>query len=197
MKPATLNNPLSAQDLSMHTIKIFDPFSEYLLGTADERRFSISLLDVVRFSGHACPSVTGAFLTAQLATQILFPQTRECVRGSLRVELPGHPGEGPVGPIANVLSYITGAWAETGFGGMKGNFVRKGLLHFGVKKVPSKSVRFCRLDDETTVDITYDPSRVPFEADPDMDFQLQWRHKIHEILRHPEVAVFRADTACR
>src|SRR5688500_4321388 len=108
-------DPLTPDLMSSRRIEVHVPFSEFLWGSEKERQFSISLLDVVRFSGHACFAVTGAFLTAQAATRALFPETHVCERGRLRVDIRGLPNEGANGPIANVQSYITGAWAETGF----------------------------------------------------------------------------------
>src|SRR5690606_13421646 len=101
---------LSSQELKQHKIKIHEPFSEFLQGTEEESHFEISLLDLVRFAGHACPSMIGAFLMAKQAIEQLYPDTLTCIRGDLRVDLPTASTYGATGPIANAFSFITGAW---------------------------------------------------------------------------------------
>lgn len=176
------HNPLTADDLNRYSIQVIEPFSEFLWGTEAEKSFSLSFLDVVRFAGHACFAITGAFLTVRAAVEALYPETKTCVRGQLRVALPGLPNEGASGPIGNVFGFVTGAWAETGFGGLRGEFSRRNLLSYGVRDVPAGAVRFTRTDTGRAVDVFYQPRQAKVELDPGWEFQLQWRHNVKAIL---------------
>lgn len=170
-------------DLKKHKIKIYEPFSDFLLGEDAEKNFELSLLDVVRFAGHACPSMVGAFLVAQRAVQELYPETGVCVRGQIRIFLPNEAQQGPAGPIANVFGFITGAWGETGFGGLRGEqYVRRHLLKFGEKQVPQGCFLFQRIDNNARVLLQLDSGRAQVDIDPQLSFQKQWRKKIEAML---------------
>lgn len=181
---------ITGDELEKFTISIYEPFSDFLLGTELEKNFKISLLDVVRFAGHACPSMVGAFLITQRAVYELWPDTKTCVRGDLQVDLPGAPTEGATGPIANVFGYITGAWGTTGFAGLRGQFARRDLLKFSVQDLPSKSYRFTKKSDGLSVVVHYDPNRIPIKLDPQENFQQQWRRRITACLKNPELVVW-------
>jgi len=180
---------ITGDELKSNTIKVYEPFSDFLLGTDVEKNFEISLLDTVRFAGHACPSIVGAFLVTQRAVSELWPDTKICVRGDLQVELAGAPTEGATGPIANVFSYITGAWGETGFPGLRGQFARRDLLKFSVQDLPNKSYRFKKMSNGLSVVVHYDPNRMPIQLDPQENFQQQWRRKITAYLKNPELVI--------
>jgi hypothetical protein len=45
-------------------IKVHEPFAEHLKAASDLTDFEISLLDCYRLAGHACHSITGAFLSS-------------------------------------------------------------------------------------------------------------------------------------
>lgn len=174
-------------DMTQYVISIYEPFSDFLLGEQPEKEFKLSLLDTVRFAGHACPSMVGAFLISQKAIEELFPETNVCVRGQLRIDIPRQANEGPTGPTANVFGFITGAWAETGFGGLQGrHFVRRNLLRFGVEDVPLGSFRFTRIDNGASVLITIDSSKLDFESDASWSFQQQWRVRIQAMLEQKD-----------
>ncbi|MCM2282397.1 MAG: hypothetical protein NDI61_11195 [Bdellovibrionaceae bacterium] len=183
---------VKANDLAKHSILIYEPFSDFLRGDEAEKRFAITLLDVVRFAGHACPSMIGAFLMAQEAVQKLFPENGVCVRGDLAVDISSSATSGPTGPIANVFSYITGAWTDTGFGGLRGHFARRGLLRFQSEDAPPGGYRFTRLSTGKSLDVSYDPSQVDVALDPSLPFQTQWRAKITAILDNPQACVHSA-----
>lgn len=186
---------ISGDELKSFSIPVYEPFSDFLLGTEVEKKFEITLLDVVRFAGHACPSMVGAFLITQKAVNQLWPDTKTCVRGDLQVELPDSATQGATGPIANVFGYITGAWGATGFGGLRGQFVRRDLLKFAVKDVPPKSYRFTKISDGSSIVVHYDSTRVSIELDPQQPFQQQWRHRITACLKNPELVVWTEKTA--
>lgn len=113
-----------SNDFKTFKIAVFEPFANFLQGEPEESRFEISLLDVVHFAGHACPAMVGAFLMAQRAIQELYPKSGLCIRGEIAIDIPASPTHVATGPIANVLSYITGAWSDTGFGGLNGKVRR-------------------------------------------------------------------------
>lgn len=184
-----MNESIRAEILAKEKIRVFEPFSDFLHGSEDEKRFAISLLDVARFSGHTCPSITGAFLICQAAVDCLYPETRECVRGDIEIEVPGDPLSGATGPIANVFGYVTGAWSDTGFGGLKGEFRRKNLLRFNSTSVQSPGYSFRRRSSGKAVNIFYRPERVPFSPIATLSFQEQWRQKIFAILTHRTLAL--------
>jgi hypothetical protein len=180
---------ISIDDLKNHRIAVREPFAEFLQGGPEEKAFDLSLLDVVQFAGHACPSMVGAFLISQRAIKELFPDTDVCVRGEVRIDIPTSAEQGATGPIANVFGLIFGAWGNTGFGGLKGQFARRGLLRFDAPGILPGTYRFHNDRTGAGVDISYDPSAAPFEPDPSMSFQEQWRHKIKAILDHADSVI--------
>ncbi len=178
-------NLITPAEMKALTIQIVEPFAEFLEASPEECRFEVSLLDVARLSGHACPSVVGALLISRAAVDLLFPETKICERGDVRVQMPRGPQDGPSGPMAHVFSYIFGAWDETGFGGLRGGrFVRRNLLKFGQPGAPAGAYRFHRVSTGRSVDIYYDPQRV--QVKEDLAFPLQWRHLTCQLIRHPE-----------
>lgn len=192
----TYPNALSADYLDSFKISLHEPFSDFLMGSHDEKNFQVSLLDVVRFAGHACPSMTGAFLITKAAIEHLYPDTKVGIRGHIEIDIPDSPTNGAIGPMANVFSFITGAWGETGFGGFQGGtFTRRNLLRFHSRNAQMGSFRFTRTDTGNAVDITYQPSMVPADIDLSMPFQLQWRTKIKAILENPGLAIHVVPTA--
>ncbi len=177
---------IAPDELENFKITVHEPFAEFLMADDREYRFEISLLDIVRFAGHACPSMVGAFLLSQRAIKELFPETNVCIRGQVTIEIPSPVSQGATGPISNVFSYIFGAWERSGFGGLQGQFVRRGLLKYEAEGVSPGTFRFHNIKTGKTVDISYDPSKaqVPDEA-ASLPFQKVWRHKIAAILENP------------
>lgn len=177
---------IRAEDLKKFTIQIHEPFAEYLMADPDEYQFSISLLDVVRFAGHACPSMVGAFLISQKAVKELYPETNTLIRGQVTVELPTSATQGATGPISNVFSMIFGAWEKSGFGGLQGQFVRRGLLRYDSLEIPPGVFRFRNLNTGAKVDISWDASKAKLPAGIEgLPFQKVWRHRITSILNDP------------
>jgi hypothetical protein len=177
---------VSSKEFESFTIKVHEPFAEFLMADEDEYAYEISLLDVVHFAGHACPAMVGAFLICQRATKELFPETNICVRGQVSIEIPTSVTHGATGPISNVFSMIFGAWDKSGFGGLQGQFVRRGLLKYDSQLVSPGTFRFRNLKTGDIVDVSYDPStvKVPDEV-ASLPFQKVWRYKIATILKSP------------
>jgi len=139
----------------INTIKLLDPLSS-VLGTFDRGELEISYLDVVKSSGHSCPTVAGAYLMSYHALKRLYPDS-PAVRGELRVQISQGQEEGTVGVTSNVISIITGAADKSGFKGLNGHFARHSLMSFH-QDVPF--IRFTRSDIQKSVDVFYDPSSI-------------------------------------
>lgn len=181
---------ISLEKMRNYSIEIHEPFAEFLMADPEEYRFAVSLLDVVRFAGHACPSMIGAFLISQRVVKELFPQTNICLRGHVSIEIPSSVTRGATGPISNVFSMIFGAWEKSGFGGLQGQFIRRDLIKYEVPDIPAGSYRFTNLMTNKRIDISYHPSRasMPTEGEQ-LPFQKIWHHKINEILETPEAFI--------
>lgn len=170
-------------------IKIHDPFAEYLNGQSTLHTFEISLLDCFRFSGHACHSITGAFLEVEAAITKLFPETLVCERGDLTVEFGSKLDENATGPRSQVISFLTGAWGESGFPGIDGKFRRKGLVTYGNADLEKNEVRFRRTSTNKEVVIAYDPTQVIRQTGSRLEFPESWREEIHAILKNSAAAI--------
>ena len=181
----------SEQSKSGHSeitsIEVYDGLAEHFGGPDDVVRFSISVFDVARLSGHLCPSIVGAFLVTRAAVLELFPDTHVCERGLMAIDIPGGSADGSNGQIGNVMSFITGAWSSSGFGGLRGMFVRRNLLHFDSKKVTVGQYRFERLDNGKVVEVSYCPGNADLPDPESSDYALAWQERIHAILVSPDV----------
>jgi len=139
-------------------IELTDPLSA-VLGTFEEGKLHINYVDVVKGSGHSCPTVAGAYLMSYHALKALFPEG-SAVRGKISVQFSQDLEEGTTGVVSTVISYITGATDKSGFKGLNGSFVRHGLMSF---KQDVPSIRFTRTDSKKSVDVFYDPNSVPVD----------------------------------
>jgi len=96
-------------------IIVFDDLSKFL-GVNDNGLVELSYLDIVKTAGHSCATVAGAYLSALKGLKVLYgdqlPQ-----RGQIKVELQKAPTEDNAGVVGCVLSNITGATTDFGFGG--------------------------------------------------------------------------------
>lgn len=141
-------------------VALRDPLAE-LLGAAEGGVIEYRYADVVRLAGHSCPTVAGAFLTARLALNTLYPDTLP-ERGGIAVHMPAPETEGTTGVVAQVLALLTGATGQGGFKGIGGRFARNGLLSFANPSEENDgAVRFERLDTGTAVTVAFDAGRVP------------------------------------
>lgn len=130
------------------TITLHDPLAE-LLGAAEGGLIEYCFADAVKLTGHACPTVAGAWLMTVRGLQALYgEQTPE--RGNISVALGESVESGVAGVIASVATLLTGAAGEGGFKGLADQHVRRRLLTFGVNSVAGLS--FTRRDTNATVD---------------------------------------------
>lgn len=173
------------QIAELRKIRIHEPFAEFLHAEPSMHSFEISLLDCYRMSGHACHAITGAYLVSEAAIKRLFSETKICERGDLAVEFGSNLDERATGPRSNVISFITGAWASTGFPGLKGNFKRKDLISYGHSELGQSAIRFRRISTGKTVIVEYDPSDFVKKLELNLDFPEKWRAEICSILNRP------------
>ena len=144
------------------SIRLQDPLSDFL-GVFKNGEMEISYLDCVKLAGHSCPTVAGAYLVAMKGLEKLYPDTLP-QRGSIHVSMRDGEEDGVTGVICNVISFIAGTNGKSGFKGIQGRFSRNNLVSYDVPM--DGEVKLTRLDTETSVVLSYDPSSVP--ADPSM-----------------------------
>lgn len=172
-----------------------DPLAEFL--GAGDGCFTYTFADVVKLSGHACPTVAGAFLLVVRAAAILWPEGNP-ERGGWRITIHGGEEEGVNGPIGQVFTLLTGAAAANGFRGLGPRFGRKGLLAFAPTATGFRGgFTFQRLATGQAVTLTYAPEVIPpapgmddlprlLAGDPDPvareRFRTAWRNRVLAIL---------------
>lgn len=191
-------------------IRLKEPLAETLGAFQQENTLlEFSYIDAVKAAGHACPTVTGAFLCCQESLAALY-EGEAAVRGEIAITLYGTPDEGALGVMAQVFTYLTGAAPDTGFKGLGPRFKRRGLLKFDPEKIDKEAIccRFERLDTGRSVIVKFFPWLIPFpgekakqlatlmqqvvtgEADDEArnKFQSLWMEKIQAmIIEHKEI----------
>jgi hypothetical protein len=112
------------------TIEMIDPLAVALGALNRGVPLVYTYGDVVKLAGHSCPAMAGGFKLIQIALGELYPDTVP-TRGDIKVRVLGGREDNVNGPISQVVTLITGASPETGFGGLGGGkFNRKDLLAF-------------------------------------------------------------------
>lgn len=142
------------------TLAVRDPLAQFL-GAARQGRIEYGYTDVVRLTGHSCPTVAGAYLMALHGLRALYG-TETPVRGDVEVFMRDAPGSGVTGVISSVVQLLTGAAAETGFpgAGKRALFARKNLLSFGADIDGVLAMR--RRDTGKAVVVHLDSAAVPW-----------------------------------
>lgn len=146
---------------TVKTITTSDPLAK-ALGTFTDGIIEYNYTEIVKASGHSCPTVAGAYLITAIALENLYPNELP-VRGMVRVELPEARTEGVTGVIANVIGHITGATEDNGFKGIGCNFSRINLLEYS--KDIGCSAKFTRIDTGESVKVHYNSNKVPAHAE--------------------------------
>jgi len=180
-------------------IKLYDPLSDFL-GAFQKGELEISYLDCVKLAGHSCPTVAGAYLMALKGLAALYADTLP-QRGSIRLEMKEHESHGVTGVTANIISFILGASAASGFKGIQGNFSRNNLVFYTAPI--ATEVRLTRLDTNQSVNLSYDPSSVKIDKNmmPLMGknlkglaseeektaFKVLWQKRVEEILLNTQI----------
>ncbi len=190
-------------------IRLYDPLAEFL-GAAEQGMLEYSYFDAVRLAGHSCPTVAAAYWSTCRALAYLYPE-KLAERGNIRVEFSQASNNGVTGVIANVVSMLTGAMADSGFKGIGGRFDRRALLHFAVEM--SADMRFTRLDTNQAVLVTVRLQQLPSShhlsrlmaaclsnaasAAEVVEFRKLWQDRVRSILlehgNDPEIFVVTAD----
>ena len=148
-----MNYPKFFDDVA--TITLQDPLAD-VLGTFEDGIVEFSYLDIVKASGHSCPTVAGAYLVTLYALKELYVDSMP-KRGDIKVAFENPLEEGVTGVIANVITHITGATQKSGFKGLNGKFARHSLMEFEQKV---QNIAFSRVDTNQTVEVTYNPSSI-------------------------------------
>ncbi len=191
-------------------IKLVDPLA-VVLGAIDKGEPLVYTYgDAIKMAGHSCPAVSGAYKLTQVALKDLY-KDKTPVRGEIKITFRGGVDYKVNGPISQVVSLITGAAPESGFGGLGGGkFNRKNLLSFDEKDEPNPacvcSVVFERMDTGKKIEITY--SKHMLDADPKIadlmprtvkgiasdveqkEFGNLWHEQIKTILLNPPDGMF-------
>lgn len=175
-------------------ISLYDPLAEFL-GATEDGILQYGYFDAVRLAGHSCPTVASAYWMTYKALASLYPDAMP-ERGDILVEFGQDSTSGVTGVIANVVSMLTGATADTGFKGIAGRFNRCDRLFFSVE-MPGE-MRFTRLDTNQAVTTAANLQRVP--ASPRMspliasclanratpeetaEFRQLWQERVRSIL---------------
>jgi len=139
------------------TITLYDDLSQFL-GVNDDGIIELSYIDIVKTAGHSCATVAGAYLVALKGLEALY-EDEVAKRGNIKVEIKKAPTEDNAGVVGCVLSNITGATTDYGFGGIPtGKYNRRGTLFLGADI--KCDVRLTRLDTDKSVEINYKPQKV-------------------------------------
>ena len=142
-------------------LTVYDPLAGFL-GSTLGGIIDYSYVDVVKLTGHSCPTVASAYWMTYLAIRCLYGSELPC-RGGLRVEFSEPRTEGVTGVMANVVQMLTGAAGDDGFKGLSGIFFRNGLMNFGVGG--TRKIRYQLRDNLRHVDVSVDMSRIPISRD--------------------------------
>ncbi len=137
-------------------IVLYDELSKFL-GTTGDGIVNISYLEIVKMAGHSCATVSGAYLMAAKGLKALYGD-KTPIRGEIKVEIREPLTAGNTGVVGTVLSNITGATSDFGFGGLQGRFNRRGLLFYGADI--EHNVRLTRLDNGKSVEVAYKPHSI-------------------------------------
>ena len=138
------------------------------LGATPDGLIEYRYLDAVKLAGHSCPTVAGAWLMTRAALARLYPgQTPH--RGEVCVAMREPQDVGVVGVIASVAGLVTGAAGSGGFKGLAGRHVRRDLLAYGVTM--HGEMRFTRLDNGQSVEVSHHTEAVPRPAQLTMQMQ--------------------------
>jgi hypothetical protein len=174
-------------------IRLREPLAETLGALkAGEDVLEYSFIDVLKMAGHACPTVSGAYLCCQQALEELYGEDIP-VRGEIGVTVYGNAEEGVYGVMAQVFSFLTGAASATGFKGLGPRFKRKDLLRFEPAKIDQEAMcfEFSRLDNGRSALVKFYPQRIPFPADKSRRMGQLMQPVVWEAAREEEIEQFR------
>lgn len=142
---------------NIETIKLKDDLSSFL-GAFEDGLIEFTYVDLVKTSGHSCPTVLGAYLMTLQALKALYKEEIP-KRGEIKVEFQERQTQGVTGVISNVITNITGACKDNGFKGINGKFDRNHLMKFE-SDIGDISAKFTRVDTKESVNVIYDANTI-------------------------------------
>lgn len=165
MTPTDTNRTDSnwAVEYDVEPIRIRDPVAEALAVLEPGEPFVVTYEDVVKAAGHSCPTASGAYRIAQIGLDALYPDELP-VRSEVEVLAPEPRDDATYGVMGRLISYVTGATQEDGFGGLAGGYGdRQNMLTFDAFDPDSAdpTFRFRRTDTDETVEVSYHVGNVP------------------------------------
>ncbi len=152
-----------AIDYDVEPIRIRDPVAEALGVLNLGNPFVITYMDVVKAAGHSCPTASGAYRITQHGLRALYP-TKLPVRSDIKVQAAGPRDDAMYSVMSRIISFITGASEDDGFGGLAGGYGgRRNLLKFDAfdPDTADPTFRFRRTDSEEVVQVAYHVSQIP------------------------------------
>jgi hypothetical protein len=182
------------------TLTLHDPLAKTL--GAGSGMFTYSYLDAVKFAGHSCPTVAGAWLCVEKALDELCKDDIP-FRGMFEVSIAESENSGVAGVIGSIFTLILGSAGMGGFKGLKGNFARNDLLIYGADI--TSQIKVTRLDTMQSVELVYDPSQI--ETNPKQmqlmqniiaktasdeekkEFGILWQKHVKTIFKHKKELV--------
>jgi formylmethanofuran dehydrogenase subunit E len=144
-------------------IRFKEPLAETLGAFEEEGAIlEYTFNDTVKMAGHACPTVSAAYLCCQMALENLYADEIP-VRGDIAITVYGGPDEGVYGVMGQVFSFLTGAASITGFRGLGHKYRRKDTLRFEPGRIDPEAMcfEFRRLDTNGSVLVKFYPREVP------------------------------------
>jgi len=137
-------------------IIVQDELAQFL-GVNEDGILEISYLDIVKVAGHSCATVAGAYIMASEGLKELYRDELP-KKGEIKVSLKRKAIENNTGVVGFVLSSITGASTDYGFGGLPtGKFNRRDTLIYNSNI--DYDVVFTRLDTNESVGVNYYPGK--------------------------------------
>ncbi len=142
---------------NIETIKVYDDLSQFLW-VNDDWLVELSYLDIVKTAGHSCGTVAWAYLVALEWLKALYKDELP-KRWNIKVELRRNPLDDNAWVVWSVLSNVTWATIDFGFGWIPGGkYNRRDLLFFWADI--EWDVCLTRLDTNEKVNITYTPWKI-------------------------------------
>lgn len=162
---STTAGPNWTVEYDVDPIRIRDPVAEALVVLDPGQPFVVTYEDVVKAAGHSCPTAAGGFRISQIALDALYPDSHP-VRGDIEVLAGGQKDDPAYGVLSRIVSYVTGAAEEDGFGGLAGGHgARRDHLQFDGLGGDEPTFRFERTDTGVAVSVTYHVSDLPPAGD--------------------------------
>lgn len=192
-------------------IKVKDPLASMLGAMEKGEVFVYTYADAVKFAGHSCPAVAGAYKSTQIALKALYGDEIP-VRGNIRVTFQGGIDHKVNGPISQIVTMITGAATEGGFKGFGpvGKYERRNLMTFDKDHTPDPiatcAITFQRIDNGKKIEVMYCVEHVPgsermdkltplvlsgkASEDESKEFGNLWQERVKTILLNPPKGTF-------